>query len=104
MILSMGGRGLALALVLGSSPVVLADDTVTMDHQWPAVPADRSLSMEDQITEHLSELGNLVGSHIDLLSHDMIGLHVNARENRARLRLGGGDIHYLTFRIDSAWL
>jgi hypothetical protein len=34
----------------------------------------------------------------------MIGLRVDARGQRCRLRLGGGSSHYLTFRIDSDWL
>lgn len=93
---------LALVLVVGSSSVALADDVV-MDQRWPAVPLDHRLTLEDQITDHLTDLGNAVGGQLDLLSHDLMGLHVDGRANRARLRLGGGNVHYLTFRIDSDW-
>jgi len=75
-----------------------------MDHLWPAVPADHALSLEDQITDHLTDLGNLLGNHLDLLSHDMIGIRVDGRANHARLRVGGGNVHYLTLRVDSDWL
>ncbi|MDB4958455.1 MAG: hypothetical protein JWO36_6024 [Myxococcales bacterium] len=96
--------GLALLLVAAVSPRSHADDSITVDKRWPGLPAFQALSLEDQITDHLTELGNLVGSHVDVLSHDMIGLHVNGRANRARLRLGGGNDRYLTFRLDSDWL
>ena len=99
---------LAIALIVATSGLAVADvaisDSINVDHRWPGLPDSRELSLEDQITDHLTELGNLVGSHIDFVSHEMIGLRVNGRANRARLRLGGGDVRYLSFRIDSDWL
>ena len=98
----MEGRlGICLAIGL-FAPAAHADDA--MDHLWPAVPADHSLSLEDQITDHLTEIGNLICGHVDLLSHDVIGLHVDGRANRARLRVGGGSQRYLSLSIDSDWL
>jgi hypothetical protein len=82
----------------------LAAADVVLDQRWPALPSDHSLSAEDVVVDNLSELGNVFGRHMDRLSHDMIGLHVDGRGQRARLRLGGGNPHYLTFRIDSDWL
>ncbi len=98
----VGSKGIALALVLAATPA-FADEAAPMEHMWPALPAYHGLSLEDQITDHLSELGNVVGHQLDQLSHDMIGLHVDGRGQRARLRLGTGTGHYLTFRFDSDW-
>lgn len=102
--ISMGRMGglLAVAMVF-AVPVAHADDAAPMEHMWPALPAYHQLSLEDQIADHLSELGNLLGDHIDLLSHDFIGLHVDGRGQRARLRLGTMTGHYLAFRMDSDW-
>lgn len=90
--------------VLAASSSAFAEDSINVDKRWPGLPEWRGLSLEDQITDHLTELGNLVGSHMDALSHDMIGLRVDGRTNRARLRLGGGNARYLTFQFDSDWL
>ena len=104
----LGGCVLALA-VLGASPAGADDAThaivaINVDQRWPGLPQWQGLSLEDQITDHLTELGNLLGTHMDVLSHDMIDLRVFGRTNRARLRLGGGDHRYLTFQFDSDWL
>jgi hypothetical protein len=76
----------------------------TLDQRWPCVPAAGGLSVEDVMTDHLTELGNAIGGHLDRLSHDLIGLSVDGRGHRARVRVGGGDPHYLTLRVDSDWL
>jgi hypothetical protein len=105
----VGRTGLALAWVV--VPAVLAtpatpafaDEAAPMEHIWPTLPTYRGLSLEDQIVDHLSEIGNVLGNRLDMLSHDMIGLHVDGRGQRARLRVGTGTGHYLTLRFDSDW-
>lgn len=102
----VGRQGIMLALALGavaSGSTARADEAAPMEHMWPGLPAYHALSLEDQIADHLSQLGNLIGDHIDFLSHDMIGLHVDGRAQRARVRLGTGTGHYLTLRFDSDW-
>jgi hypothetical protein len=94
--------GIVLTCVLGWSSLAAAEDD--MRQRWPSPPADHSLPTGDVVVDHLSDLGNVLGRHMDKLSHDMIGLHVDGRGQRARLRLGGGNPHYLTFRVDSEWL
>ncbi len=109
--MGMGRMGVALAVALvAAMPVARADNATTasatmapMEQMWPALPMHHELSLEDQITDHLSAIGNLLGNDIDYLSHDMIGLHVDGRAQRARLRLGTGTGHYLAFRMDSDW-
>ena len=94
---------LGIALALACVPAIgWADETA--DKLWPSVPTDHSLSESDRMIDNLSELGNLIGRHMDTLSHDMFAFKVDGRGQRARLRLGGGNSRYLEFRIDSDWL
>lgn len=76
-----------------AEPVALAD-------RWPSVPASRALSLEDQITNKLTELGNQLGRHLDLLSHDTFQLTVDCRRRRAHLRIGGGDDATVAVRLE----
>jgi hypothetical protein len=87
-----------LAVVAASAPAS-ADDAVLLASRWPGVPAGRGLSLEDQITERLTTLGNEIGKHLDLLSGDMFQLTVDCRHRRARVRLGGGDDQHLALRF-----
>jgi hypothetical protein len=75
-----------------------------MDQRWPAPPADRLPKVEDVMLDHVSDYGNDVGTKLDALSHDVIGLHFDARGQRANLHFGGGNTRYVSFRIDSNWL
>jgi hypothetical protein len=98
--------GFAFAwLVLLASTTATADDTVTLyehlDQKWPTVPDGHAATFEDQICSQLTELGNMLGQHVDVLSHDMLAMKFDAKRQRAWLRFGGGDRHYLTFRVAS---
>jgi hypothetical protein len=88
------------AVVVASAPVASADSTVLLASRWPSVPEGYALSLEDQITDRLTLIGNALGHHLDLLSHDMVQLRVDARRRRAHLRLGGGDGEGLAVRLD----
>jgi hypothetical protein len=90
---------MVVALVVATEPAV-ADDTVLLAHGWPSVPDGRGLSLEDQITERLTQLGNELGRHLDLLSHDMFQLRVDGRRRRAHVRLCGGSDRLLAFQLD----
>jgi hypothetical protein len=61
------------------------------------------LTMDQRITDHLTDLGNLVGRHLDLLTDDMVALRVDGRANRAWLRVGGGDARYLSLHLATDW-
>jgi hypothetical protein len=78
----------------------LADPLVQLADRWPSVPAGHALTLEDQITERLTLLGNELGRHLDLLSHDMFQLRVDGRRRRAHVRLGGGDAQHLAVGLD----
>jgi hypothetical protein len=109
----VGRQGFAFAAVLfvavpsasadDAQVQVAAGDDKPMDKQWPGLPHVREVDLGDQITDHLSELGNMVGDHLDLLSHDVFRIHVDGRAQRARMRIGGGNMRYLQFRVDSDW-
>jgi hypothetical protein len=110
-----GVRGCIVVALLTLGPAAHADDAqqqlslrsdapqLRLDARWPGVPAWHGLSEDAKLVERLTAIGNRVGDHIDELSHDWIGLHVDGRGQRARLRFGGGDTHYLAFHVDSDW-
>jgi hypothetical protein len=102
-------RAALVCLVLAAAARVASADELATEIatvRWPDVPADRAEPLEDQIVDHLDDLGNRMGAGLDHMSDHLLTLHVDGRHNRARLGLGhGGDgAHYLTFRIDSSWL
>ena len=67
------------------------------------VPAWHGLTMDQRITDHLTDFGNLVGRHLDLLTDDLVRLRVDGRANRAWLRVGGGDARYLALHLATDW-
>lgn len=85
-------------LLLATSASAYAEP-IALQTRWPSVPKDTAMSLEDQLTDHLTELGNTLGHHLDLLSHDMFALTVDGRNRRAHVHVGGGSEHYLSLRI-----
>lgn len=100
--ITVGRKGLVLAVLAVAAPAY-ADGEQPMDKQWPSLPHYHETELSDQLADHLSEIGNLVGDSMDTLSHDVFKIHVNGRAQRARMRLGGGNPRYLEFRVDSDW-
>lgn len=90
-----------VATGLASAPAASADTAALLASRWPSVPAGHAPSLEDQITDRLTELGNALGHHLDLLSHDLFQLRVDARRRRAHLRVGAGNRERLALQIDS---
>ncbi|MDX2089196.1 MAG: hypothetical protein SFX73_15175 [Kofleriaceae bacterium] len=93
--------GLAVVVAAFVLPdVARADDLY--DRLWPQLPLGGGLTLSQQITDQLTELGNTLGTHLDLLSHGELGLQVDGRRRRARVRLGSTDTErYLVFRLAS---
>jgi hypothetical protein len=85
-----------------AAPVLDPDAELLVQHRWPSATFGPQLSMSDQITDHLTELGNTLGQHLDLLSQDMFRLKIDGRRRRAHIGLGGGDgdADLLTFRLN----
>ena len=83
--------GLAAVLAAGLARPAAADPAVLLASRWPSLPADHSLSLEDQITDRLTQLGNELGRHLDLVTHDLFQLRVDGRRRRAHVRIGGGN-------------
>jgi hypothetical protein len=97
-----GEPALLVANAGATAPSLLTSPEL-LERRWPALPADHRESEDDVMIDHLSELGNTLGKHMTLLSDQMIGLHVDGRAQRARLRVGTGSGHYLAFKLDSDW-
>jgi hypothetical protein len=91
-ILGLGSLGIA-------APSASADPAVLLASRWPSIPEGHGLSLEDQITDRLTQLGNELGRHLDLLSHDMFQLRVDGRRRQAHVRIGGGDDEQLSLRL-----
>lgn len=91
---------LVLAMLIGATSIAQAQPAVLLGERWPSVPEGQGLSLEDQITERLTQLGNELGRHLDLLSHETFQLTVDGRRRRAHVRLGGGSVGWLAFRFD----
>ena len=84
-----------------AEPVEPAQPSELLSHRWPSVPEGHGLSLEDQITDRLTQLGNELGRHLDLLSHEMFQLSLDGRKRHAHVRLGGGNVGLLAVRFDS---
>lgn len=88
------------AALIAATRFAAADPTVLLGNRWPSVPEGHGLSLEDQLTDRLTQLGNELGRHLDLLSHEMFQLTVDGRRRHAHVRLGAGNVGVLAFRFD----
>jgi hypothetical protein len=89
-----------VVLVLASAPA-RAEDKDLYDRLWPRTPDSQRRTMSQQITDQLTELGNTLGYHIDVLSRESVAFHVDGRRRRAFVAIGGGDERFLTLRLAS---
>ena len=87
-------------MVLAASPAS-ANDKSLYDRLWPQVPDAHRLTLSEQIQQQLTELGNTVGHHLDVLSLETITMRVDARRRRAFMAVGGGSERHLTLRLAS---
>jgi hypothetical protein len=94
---------LALLVLVGGPSVASADDEFALAARWHDVPTGRTLKLSQQITDQLTELGNFIGGHVNVLSDDAMGLRFDGRKRRARFRLGTGEGQYLRFKLDTDW-
>ena len=86
------------------APAAHADELhVVLAERWREVPDSKRLRLSQQITDELTELGNFIGSHMNVLSDDLLGLRFDGRRRHARVRLGTGEGQYLRFKLDSDW-
>lgn len=87
-----------MTLALAGAPA--RADTLAMLDQAAPIPASRLPTLSDQVTDRMTEVGNELGRHMNVLSHDLISLSFDGRKRRAHVGVGGGDPHYLTIRVD----
>jgi hypothetical protein len=99
-------RACVIAAVVLATGTARADDRGTLyDRLWPRlplVPVERSRGTErdfgEQLEDQLTELGNQLGTHMNMLSKDRMIMRVDGRRRRAYIRLGSSSGN-LTFRI-----
>ena len=93
------GAAAAIALVLLTASAS-AEDRALYERLWPEVPSGARLTLSQQITDQLTELGNTVGHHLDVLSNELVGLTLDGRRRRAKVRFGSTTSErYLTFSL-----
>jgi len=87
-------------ILIGALGDVAAADHALYDRLWPEAPGRQQLTLSQQITDELTELGNTLGHHLDALSGDMVGLRFDGRRRRAWVRVGTSRAErYLTFEL-----
>ncbi len=93
-----------LIVVCGLAPVAHADDLqIALADRWRDVPAGHHLKLSQQITDELAELGNFIGTHVNVLSDDLLGMTFDGRSRYARIRLGTNEGSLLRLQFDSDW-
>jgi hypothetical protein len=97
---------LVVALIVGVAAPAYAEingDLIALNDRWQDVPAGPQLKLSIQITDELTSIGNLIGTSMNDLTDDTIGLKFDGRKRRAQLHVGTGDGQYLRFNLDSDW-
>jgi hypothetical protein len=84
-----------------SPSLARADDIGLYTRMWPAVPTAKQLTVAQQLTNAMTELGNQLGYHLDMLSNDRLALRFDGRSRKARVKFGMIDSDYATFTFDS---
>jgi len=107
------GRGWGSVLVLcvfaGGASADTGDephgDLLGCEHlyekMWPQAPSNKRASLSLQITDELTELGNLLGHHVNTLSNETLSLDFDGRKRRAKFRVGlaEGPDRYVHFKV-----
>jgi hypothetical protein len=72
------------------------------DRLWYRAPARRQRALSEQLVDQLTELGNELGTHLDVLTMELLALRVDGRRRRVHLGLGAGESGgYLSFHVGS---
>ncbi|MCX5747489.1 MAG: hypothetical protein NT062_33915 [Proteobacteria bacterium] len=97
----LGIVAIAACGVIDATGAARADATcVALDAAWPRVTEDlHRVSIGTQITDQLTELGNELGHHMHVLSHDLVSIQFDGRQRRAKVKVGAGDDRYVSFSI-----
>jgi hypothetical protein len=78
-------------------------DSALYERLWPEMPVNGGLTLEERITDHLTELGNTVGQHINTLSYGNVGMSFDGRRRKAHMRVGTSSVNerYLVLNIEA---
>lgn len=100
MIRCMRALVVAGALVALGAGSAAADDMRPVNDRWPSVGHRHDPSMGQQIADWMTHLGGDMNSHMALLSHDVMGLTIDGRGQRAHLRFHVNN-GYVGFDMDN---
>lgn len=93
-----------LALVVAAPPPASgerAGEHQLYERLFPRVPEGRQLTLNQQIADQLTLLGNTIGYHASQLSNEMVALAFDGRRRRAYVRIAGGSDRFLNFSLAS---
>jgi hypothetical protein len=93
----------AMTMLGGVAHAGEGDLQLALADRWRDVPPGQRLKLSMQITDELTELGNFIGSHVNVLSDDILMMKFDGRRRYARIRFGTGEGQYLRFKFDSDW-
>lgn len=93
--------GIAAFVVVALSAIdARADATcIALEAAWPKAPAKSGASMGMMITDELTEIGNEIGHHMNVLSKDVVSLSFDGRQKRLKAKVGLGDSQYASFSL-----
>ena len=92
-----------LASTVSTARADSEDLQLALSDRWRDVPPSQRLKLSDQITDQLTELGNFIGTHVNVLSDDILMMKFDGRRKYARIRFGTAQDTYLRFNFDSDW-
>lgn len=101
----LGALLIAVTALTASARTAAADEDIqlALADRWRDVPPSQRLKLSQQITDELTELGNFIGTHVNVLSDDILMMKFDGRRRYARIRFGTGEGQYLRFKFDSDW-
>jgi len=95
--------GMAIATVVALHGVASADRAdatcIALDAAFPRLPEVQKASMGQRLQDELSEVGNQLGHHMNVLSNDVLSFQFDVRARRAKVRVGAGDDRYARFAV-----
>jgi hypothetical protein len=78
-------------------------DTGLYDRLWPETPVNGGLTLQERLTDHLTELGNTIGGTLNTLSYNNVNVSFDGRRRKAHMRVGTAavDEKYLVFNVEA---
>lgn len=100
-------RGLGLlasaVVTIATAGSARADALCTaLDTAWPSLPQEtHHVTVSQMVTDELTEVGNELGKHVNVLSHDVLSMEFDVKNKRAKVKVGAGDAQYASFAVST---